>query len=120
VKRPEHEAIKLTSGRSVKHLLKLRTVTVLAAGVVNELGYDLPILNGAELPQLLKLVLGVLLAVCGGNPGVKCNAQLLFGCHAPTMRQVESSIKGNLHINSCFCADIPVTGKSFTCESLVL
>src|ERR1019366_475763 len=109
VERPEQEAIKFASGCSVKHLLKLRSVAALAAGVVNVLAGYRPALLVAELPQLLKLVLSVLSAVLGGNPSVKCNAQLLFVCHALTLRPARLNVKNNLHINGCFCAHISTT-----------
>jgi hypothetical protein len=89
----------------------LDTVVPLAGGFVHKFLYDLPTLPLAKLVQLVCLVANVLSFVLSAYPAVQSNSNCLLACHRPKMRHESGRVKKNLHINGCFCAANPATGK---------
>src|SRR5258705_13851125 len=74
VQGPEDQYIELTAGCSAEHLLELLAVAVLAAGFVNVLVNNLPLLRLGECPELDELILVVLPFVLSAHSCVQCNS----------------------------------------------
>jgi hypothetical protein len=87
VQAPEQHTVKLAAAGSVEHRLELDAIAALAGCPIGVLPHDRPVLPLAELPQLLKLVLGVLPAIFRAHSAVQRNPlHCVFVCHALTMR----------------------------------